>query len=106
MRGIKKIILTILVLVPLFSLSQNRYSKRYKEPGDVSNGTVLTIAGISFFSMGIAVRPLYYGGSNYSTSNLISSKKKPWYNQHHKYPMVVAGVCLTFTGLITILAEK
>ena len=91
----KNIILLLLIL-PMFSFGQyNR--KKYKQPGEPSKGLIIALAGSSFVAMGVSIRPLYY------TDPTI---KKPFLRQNHKAPPIIVGVGLTFTGLLTMLAEN
>ena len=89
----RNIILLLLVL-PMFSFGQyNR--KKYKQPGEVSRGLVITLAGSSLVTMGATIRPLYYTEPG---------NKKPFLKQHHKAPPIIVGVGLTFTGLLTMIS--
>jgi hypothetical protein len=100
-----KLIILLILLLPILSYSQyNR--KKYREKGEVSNGLLLTIGGASFVTMGLTIRPLYYGGPNNVNPSINNWIKKPWYKQHHKTPPIIVGVGVTITGLFTLIAEK
>ena len=100
-----KLIILLILLLPIFSNSQYR-RKKYREKGEVSKGLILTIGGVSFVAMGLSIRPLYYGGPNNINPSIDNWIKKPWYKQPHKTPMMIVGVGITVTGLLTLAVEN
>ena len=92
-----KNIILLLFILPMFCFGQYNRPKRYKPEGTTSPGAIITLAGVSFVTMGFSIRPLYY------TDPTI---KKPFLRQNHKAPPIIVGVGLTFTGLLTMLAEN
>ena len=82
-------------MMPMLTLSQYK-KKHYRQQGEAPRGVVITLAGVSFVTMGATIRPLYYTEPG---------QKKPFFKQHHKAPPIVVGVGLTFVGLISLISE-
>ena len=86
-------ILIILLLVPFLSIGQ--YTKHYKEPKELSKGTILTLGGVIFTASPLISEITRYG--------------KPFKNNKGITPNKVAfgcGITVTISGLITLIAEK
>jgi len=100
-----KKILLMLALVCAFNLSDAQSSRRSYRYENKNSGWVLTLSGFTFTTAAILE-----GNKNYTTyvrnGNQVQKYTKPFLSQTPRQIVFFTGITLTFTGLITTIAQR
>lgn len=102
----KQLIVIAMILMSMSCYSQNR--KSYSDNNSSKTGLYMTIGGVFFSTAGFLTPANYtstYSPNNTSNYNF-TNHTVPFFQQGPRATCIVAGVTLTFTGLITMAAKK
>lgn len=96
----KRFCTAFILLLCLCGISQNNYTRHYKEPKTISKGTVLILSGIVFTATPIIAE------FTSSTTPFRNKSNAPGLNINPNAVAMYSGISVTIVGLITKITEK